>query len=502
MCAREAPQPWYPRRYIRQTGADPDQVDAVLQMLALEGLVEKAPGTLETGAGVTLTPLGQQVVDDPALMDRLRQGLPVRPDDAGSVVRNSLRSRARPVVTQALVGLNVLVFLYGAWVASQKVPSLAGTYLSLMPWGEAYRGLLEELGSAVAGKIRDDQWWRLMTCTFLHAGLLHIGMNMYALYVLGSFAEQVWGRWRFLVIYLIAGWGGSCLAMAYNPGTPVVGASGAICGVLGAVIVWILLCGKYLPAEMARRGRNQLLLNVVLIVFISLLPGVSGWGHLGGGLAGAAAALVLHWQRFGAAVLRWAALLLLLAVPVISYAYMAYAWKGRAQARLDRAKEKEEPREDNEEPRKKVKKKKLAKKDDADDKHLAAGPFLRHLGEPVIEEADALLKTCEKVPLDIQAARKDATKAKSLLASVAEHQANLKKLRQEVEKAHFQDKRIEEGRTSALDLLGECRKLGEEVTAYLKDPGRESKDRLKARFSQLDDLVDDFKKLMKKLREL
>src|SRR5438270_11336783 len=111
-----------------------------------------------------------------------------------------------------------MVFLYGAWVASQK--GLANVYLAFMP-GNGMVGLLEKLGSTDADLIRAGQWWRLLTGTFLHGGLLHIGMNMYALNSLGCFVEQTWGRWRLLAIYLVAGWGGSCLAMAYRPAVPV-----------------------------------------------------------------------------------------------------------------------------------------------------------------------------------------------------------------------------------------------------------------------------------------
>ena len=65
----------------------------------------------------------------------------------------------------------------------------------------------------------------------------------------------------------------------------LVGASGAVCGVFAAIGVWYFLNGKYLPRGMAQRGRSNILTNVILMVFISLVPGVSGYGHLGGALA-------------------------------------------------------------------------------------------------------------------------------------------------------------------------------------------------------------------------
>jgi membrane associated rhomboid family serine protease len=360
MCAHAAPEPWFHQQFIRESGADPDQVDSLLELLWLEGLIQKVPGSLQagpleregmrpqpaamgiqkvpgslqSGPGTVLTPLGQQVVADPALMARLVNGEPIRTSDVGAVIRNRLRSRTQPTATKLLIAANVLVFLWGAFLASQT-PGLLGTYLSGFSGTEKYMQLLHELGSVRGADVQRGAWPRLMSATFLHLGLLHLAMNMYALYALGSFVEQVWGRWRLLVIYLISAWGGSCLAMAYSPGVVVVGASGAICGLLGAIVVGVMLYARHLPRTMAGRLRSQVFMNVALIIFISLIPGVSGWGHLGGALAGAAAALALHLQRFGLPgtvgtlpALRWGlALPLLIAVPVASYLQMQSVMK-------------------------------------------------------------------------------------------------------------------------------------------------------------------------------
>jgi membrane associated rhomboid family serine protease len=303
--ARAAPEPWYYQLHARQAGVEPDLLVDLLELLWLEGLIQKAPGSKETGPGVQLTPLGRQVLDDPQARERLRRGDPVT-NEPGAIVRNSLRQPIQPVVTWLLLAANFAVFGYEVWLKRGN----RGPFTTLLT------------GVSAADLIRGE-WWRLLTCCFVHGGLLHLGMNMYALYAAGGFVERTWGHWRYFLIYMIAGWGGSCLAMAYSsPGTHLVGASGALCGILAAEGVWIFLNARHLPRAMARRGRSQFITTVVLIVFISLIPGVSGWAHLGGAVTGAAAGLILHYQRFGPTLVCWLGLLALLPLPWLSWAHL------------------------------------------------------------------------------------------------------------------------------------------------------------------------------------
>jgi rhomboid protease GluP len=128
------------------------------------------------------------------------------------------------IVTQAIFGINVAVFL-------GMVLSIGGAMLSnppgraLVDWGANYGPL------TVSG-----QWWRLLTCVFLHGSLLHIAFNMWCLWDLGRLAESVYGHWTFAVVYLITGIGSSLASVAWNPGVLSVGASGAIFGIAGALI--------------------------------------------------------------------------------------------------------------------------------------------------------------------------------------------------------------------------------------------------------------------------
>ena len=334
---RVAPHAWHYRTESDREGFDPDAVEQVLELLHLEGLVARGPSTPATGPGVVLTPKGEQVVGDPDAFARLGTGEPLDPDDPGAIVRHSIRQPVPPTLTRLIILANLLVFAWCIYLANGV--GIVGTFLRGSLLSEKVdlkdriavqraedqirrvNGVFHQVGDLYALDIIHGEWWRLLTCCFVHAGILHIAMNMYALYGAGQFVEQTWGRWRYAIIYLFSGWGGSCLAMAMSPGR-LVGASGAVCGVFAAIGVWFFLNGKYLPRGMAQRGRSNILTNVILMVFISLIPGVSGYAHLGGALAGGLAAVALNFARFGSIPVRALAWLVLMAIPVASYVHL------------------------------------------------------------------------------------------------------------------------------------------------------------------------------------
>jgi membrane associated rhomboid family serine protease len=131
----------------------------------------------------------------------------------------------------------------------------------------------------VVGVAHGD-WWRLGTAMFLHASFLHIALNMFSLYWVGSILEQVIGHWRFLLLYVVSGIAGSAGALLLKPDSLTVGASGAIFGVLGALLV------------LERRGHigtgGQVLGLIVLnlIITFAYSSSISVGGHLGGLFAG------------------------------------------------------------------------------------------------------------------------------------------------------------------------------------------------------------------------
>ncbi|MCS6880611.1 MAG: rhomboid family intramembrane serine protease [Oscillochloridaceae bacterium] len=149
------------------------------------------------------------------------------------------------------------------------------------------------LGAKENSLIDAGQYWRLVSATFLHANLVHIFFNSFALYVLGPETERIYGTPRFLALYFLAGIGGSVASYLLSP-APAVGASGAIFGLIGGLGIFYFLN----RAILGEFGRAQLQ-SMVAIAVINLIIGFSSagvidnWGHLGGLIVGALAALAL-----------------------------------------------------------------------------------------------------------------------------------------------------------------------------------------------------------------
>jgi len=178
-------------------------------------------------------------------------------------VRRATRTVAAPA-TMALIGLNVVVYLI---TVSQ------GGGINL-PGGQLFSDWALQ-GNAVS----NGDWWRLVTAMFLHGSILHIGFNMLALYWLGTIIEQALGTPRFLLVYFVSGVAGSAGALWFSSQFAVtVGASGAIFGLIGALLILeYLATGSLMGLAMV--------LILVNMAFTFAVPGISIGGHLGG-LAG------------------------------------------------------------------------------------------------------------------------------------------------------------------------------------------------------------------------
>jgi membrane associated rhomboid family serine protease len=181
------------------------------------------------------------------------------------------------LVTKTLIVVNV-----GIWLLMVA----QGGSLSNSGSGSIFvRGVL--FGPAVA----QGDWWRLITSAFLHASLLHVGMNMLVLWIVGGQMERALGSSRFLLIYMTSALAGAAGALLQTPTGLVLGASGAIAGLVGAALV--LERQGFLVL-----GGNAMSLIVVNVVFnLAFHNGLSWGGHLGGLVGGALCALVL--SRFG-----------------------------------------------------------------------------------------------------------------------------------------------------------------------------------------------------------
>ncbi len=143
-------------------------------------------------------------------------------------------------------------------------------------------------------------------------------MNMFALYNLSRVTEGIWGHWRFLAIYLVAAFGGSCLAFISRP-AGCIGASGAVCGIFAAWAGWLFFNRQQLPPPLFRAFQRNFLINAVLIVLISFVPGVSWEGHLGGAIAGLAVALCFTYFQSQSGWLRWFQWAAVIVVPLVSF---------------------------------------------------------------------------------------------------------------------------------------------------------------------------------------
>ena len=175
--------------------------------------------------------------------------------------------------TVVLVALNTLIYLLMAYEGHSF---LQFDTTLLLQWG-ANSGALTSGG----------QWWRLLTSTFEHGGLMHIALNMWCLYNLGWLAELLFGRSRFALLYLMCGVGGSLASVCWHGNGLSVGASGAIFGIAGALIPAMLLSTNQ-KLRIALKGQ---LISISIFVVYSLAVGSSSSGtdnaaHVGGLLTG------------------------------------------------------------------------------------------------------------------------------------------------------------------------------------------------------------------------
>jgi membrane associated rhomboid family serine protease len=183
-------------------------------------------------------------------------------------VRTVRSISSTPIVTQALIAINVLVFLAETAAGAPLGGGNSGGTIWL-------HGVL--FGPSIA---QNHEYWRILTGGFLHDGFLHIAVNMLSLYFVGSVLEPAIGRVNFAAIYFASLLAGSFGALLFSPDLPTVGASGAIFGIFGALIV--VAHRRGIPIWQSGLG-FVLVLNLVFSVSI---PGISIGAHLGGLVAG------------------------------------------------------------------------------------------------------------------------------------------------------------------------------------------------------------------------
>jgi membrane associated rhomboid family serine protease len=207
-----------------------------------------------------------------------------------------------PIVTQTLIAVNVLVFL---------AQLFNGADLMHLNTGWIYEnGVLVDQAVDSSGQlvgVGEGEWWRLVTATFLHGNLLHLGLNMLVLWLIGPPVEEYFGHARYLLLYLVSGLAGSAGALILSGGRPTVGASGAIFGLMGAALIleW---------RRIYVFGGQALGLVVVNLALTFVISGISIGGHIGGLIGGGLCALAFTSFRRSPAV----ATLAMAAVGVVS----------------------------------------------------------------------------------------------------------------------------------------------------------------------------------------
>lgn len=175
-----------------------------------------------------------------------------------------------------------------------------GTGGRLYEWGGMLPATAVDPSGQVLTGVDDGGWWRLLTSAFLHAGVLHLALNMYGLYLFGPLLEQLLGVRRFVAMYLTTAVAASAFVYVLGPERGItVGASGALFGLFAVALVLL-----------ARRGndvRTLLVLLAINVAFSVLVPGISWQAHLGGFLCGLVLALAFAFAPRNRAVVVHAA---------------------------------------------------------------------------------------------------------------------------------------------------------------------------------------------------
>jgi len=183
------------------------------------------------------------------------------------------------LITYSLIGINIAAYVLTA-ILSKNI------YISDI-------NVLIFLGAKVNSLIQNGEYYRLITCMFLHGGIIHLALNMYALYAIGPLIENIFGRKKYLAIYFISGILSSMLSFIMSTSVSI-GASGAIFGLLGASLVFAV--------KMKNRIGKEFMVNIITVIGINLfigfsMPNVDNYGHVGGLIGGVISSLIFQIKR-------------------------------------------------------------------------------------------------------------------------------------------------------------------------------------------------------------
>jgi membrane associated rhomboid family serine protease len=205
-----------------------------------------------------------------------------RPDatekESGKEVLDFFIPREGYFITPIIINLNILMFIIMVCAGLGFVSFGAS---DLLNWGGNYRP-----------STTNGEWWRLLTSTFLHGGLMHLMANMCGLLFVGVFLEPILGRLRYAVVYLLTGIIASASSLWWHDATVSVGASGAIFGLYGLFVALLLL--KVFPKDFGKAFLVSTLIFVGYNLLMGFAGGIDNAAHIGGLVSGFVVGLVLH----------------------------------------------------------------------------------------------------------------------------------------------------------------------------------------------------------------
>ncbi len=252
---------------------------------ALAGYLRTVGDAARKGVGPSLDGL------DPGLVRRIALVLPKVAEatrqmrtlnrDLNTFRRDLLAATPHVVVTPLLLTACILVFVV---MVMRGVNPFLPSAQQLLSWGA-------NNGTRV---VLRHEAWRLPASVFIHGGLIHLAVNMWCLFTIGPLIERLFGNVVTAVLYLAAGVGGAIASMAALPGRVSVGASGAIFGLLGALLAFLLINRRSVPATVLSPLRSSALSFVVFnTLFAAAVPNIDQWAHMGGLVTGFLSGLLL-----------------------------------------------------------------------------------------------------------------------------------------------------------------------------------------------------------------
>ncbi|MFD1850273.1 rhomboid family intramembrane serine protease [Oceanobacillus bengalensis] len=198
-------------------------------------------------------------------------------------------SFGKPFFTFAIIILNIIMFILLEINGGSMVID------TLIDYGAKYNPAI----------IENNEWWRIISSMFLHIGFLHLLMNMLAVYYLGTAVEKIYGKWRFIFIYSLAGIGGGLASFAFSANVSA-GASGAIFGLFGALLFFGIIHKRIFFQTM---GLNILVVLGINIAFGFTLEQIDMAAHIGGLVAGFIASAIIHLPNKKKIVMQFVAML-------------------------------------------------------------------------------------------------------------------------------------------------------------------------------------------------